>query len=72
MDKYQKAIMAIVIIIVFSSILYGILLIIGVFDTYFPFYIFFPGSIVIWIPIIARKRQEELEKREQLRNYLEE
>ncbi|MFX1325151.1 MAG: hypothetical protein ACFE8N_09345 [Promethearchaeota archaeon] len=70
MDKYLKTIMAIVTIIIISNISYAILLIIGFVNTYFPFYIIFPGSIVIWIPIIARKRQQELKKREQVRYSL--
>jgi hypothetical protein len=44
-----------------------VLIIFGFFDASFPFFIFFPGSVVIFIPIIARKRQEEIEKRNLLR-----
>ncbi|MHA2391725.1 MAG: hypothetical protein ACXAEX_07130 [Promethearchaeota archaeon] len=72
MDRYQKGILAIVIIMVISGISYAVLIILGLVDTYFPFFIFFPGSLVIWIPIIVRKRLNELNKKEQLRKDLEE
>ncbi|MHA2398566.1 MAG: hypothetical protein ACXADU_06720 [Promethearchaeota archaeon] len=67
MDKYEKSILAIVLMVVGSSIVYAVLIIFGFFDASFPFFIFFPGSVVIFIPIIARKRQEEIEKRNLLR-----
>jgi hypothetical protein len=72
MDRYQKGILAIVIIMVISGISYVVLIILGLVDTYFPFFIIFPGSLVIWIPIIVRKRLNELNKKEQLRKDLEE
>ncbi len=72
MDKYQRAILAIVIIIIVSSVAYLMFIILGDVDTYFPFFIFFPGSVVIWIPIIARKREEELMKREEKTEQMKE
>ncbi|MBY8986082.1 MAG: hypothetical protein KGD65_13485 [Candidatus Lokiarchaeota archaeon] len=72
MDKYQRAMLAIVIIIVVSSIAYSGYVIFGDVDTYFPFFIFFPSSLVIWIPIIARKREEELMKQEKLTKKIKE
>ena len=39
-------------------------------DTSFPFFIFFPGWVAIFVPIIARKRQEEKMKEEEYRNQL--
>ncbi len=68
MDKYEKSILAIVLMVVGSSIVYVALIIFGVFDASFPFFIFFPGSVAIFIPIIARKRQEELEKNNSLKH----
>ena len=65
MDKYQKAILAIVIITVVSSISHVLFMIFGEVETDFPFIIFFPGFLVIWIPIIAQKRAEVLKKQEE-------
>lgn len=71
MDKYQKTICAIVIIAIVSSISYITFIILGTVDNSFPFFAIFPGSLVIWIPIIARQRQDELEKKHQMRSYME-
>ncbi|MFX1481001.1 MAG: hypothetical protein ACFFCI_23195 [Promethearchaeota archaeon] len=71
MDKYQKAICAIVIIVIVSGISYITSIILGFVDNSFPFFAIFPGSIVIWIPILARQRQDELEKKHQMRNHME-
>lgn len=71
MDKYQKAILAMAFIIGISSIAYAMLIILGIVDSYFPFFIFLPGFMVIWIPIIARKRLDDQNKKEQLKNNLE-
>jgi len=68
MDKYEKSILAIVLMVGGSSFIYAVLTIFGVFDVSFPFFIFFPGSVVIFIPIIVRKRQEELEKENSLKH----
>jgi hypothetical protein len=46
------------------------LIILEIVDSYFLYFIFFPGFMVIWIPIIARKRLEEQNKKEQSRDYL--
>lgn len=72
MDKYQKATLVIGSVILISSVSYAILIIFGIIESYLPFYIIIPGFTVIWIPIIARKRLEEQNRREQSRNYLEE
>jgi isocitrate dehydrogenase kinase/phosphatase len=72
MDKYQEATLVIGSIIVISSITYAMLIIFGIIESYFPFYMIIPGFMVIWIPIIARKRLEEQNRIEQSKNYLEE
>ncbi|MFX1279119.1 MAG: hypothetical protein ACFFA3_06855 [Promethearchaeota archaeon] len=72
MDKYQKATLVIGIIIVISSISYAMLIILGIMESYLPFYMIIPGFTVIWIPIIARKRLEEQNRNKQSRNYMEE
>jgi hypothetical protein len=72
MDKYQKAILAIVIIIIVSSVANLMFIIINNVDTYFPFIIFFPGALVIWIPIIAHKREEELQNQEEITQKIKE
>jgi hypothetical protein len=79
MEKYQKIALGIVIAGV------SIILIYAFFafnrsggsgsssdDSGFPFFIFFPSWIAIFIPIIAQKRQEAKKKEEELRNQLEE
>jgi len=70
MDKYQKATITIGSIIVIVSITYAILIIFGIVNSFFPYFIIFPGFLVIWIPIIARKRLEEQNRHS--RNYMEE
>jgi len=74
MDKYQKAILAIVLVIVILSISYAILIIIeilGPFDSGFPFYILMPSWLpAIWIPIIEKKRQEQLKSQNQLKEQM--
>ncbi|MFX1453925.1 MAG: hypothetical protein ACFFDB_00985 [Promethearchaeota archaeon] len=72
MDKYQKAILAIVIIIGVFSIFYILYIIFGEVDTYFPFIIFFPGSLVILIPVIDQKRQQTVMKREKITKQVKE
>jgi amino acid permease len=78
MDKYQKMITGFLIVA-------GVVALIFVFvvfngsggsesssdDSGFPFFIFFPSWIAIFIPIISQKRQEA-KKEEELRNQLEE
>ena len=74
MDKYQKAIVAIVLAIVILSISYAILIIseiLGPFDSGFPFYILMPSWLpAIWIPIINQKRQEQLKQQKQLKEQM--
>ena len=80
MDKYQK--IAIGILIAGVSISIALIYVFFVFygsgsggsssdDSGFPFFIFFPSWIAIFIPIIAQKRQEAKKKEEELRNQLE-
>jgi len=79
MDKYQKMIIGFLIVGV------AVVLIFFFFtssrsgsgvpssdDTSFPYFIFFPSWVAIFIPIIAHKRQEEKNKEGELRNQLEE
>ena len=41
-------------------------------DSSFPFFIFFPSWVAIFVPIIAQKRQEAKKREEEYRNQLEE
>ena len=74
MDKYQKAIVAIVLVIAILSISYAILIIseiLGPFNSGFPFYILMPSWLpAIWIPIIEKKRQEQLKQQNQLKEQI--
>ena len=74
MDKYQKAILAIVLAIVILSVSYAILIIseiLGPFDSGFPFYILMPSWFpAIWIPIINQKRQEQLKQQNELKDQM--
>ncbi|NVM17878.1 MAG: hypothetical protein HWN80_09185 [Candidatus Lokiarchaeota archaeon] len=79
MDKYQKMIIGILIGAVSIALIYVFVAFngsgaggYGSDDTGFPFYIFFPSWVVIFVPIIARQRQEEKSKEEELRNRYEE
>ena len=70
MDKYNRAILAIVISVLAVSLLYVIWVIydiaIGSYESNFPFVIFLPVMAAIFIPLIAeaKKRQEEMQKEE--------
>jgi len=79
MDKYQKIITGILIGAVSIILIYIIVVNSGILsngpdsdDSGFPFFIFFPSWIAIFIPIIARQRQEEKKREEELRNQLSE
>jgi hypothetical protein len=76
MDKYQKMLMGILIGAV-SIVLISVFVVLSGFGTggtgsdesSFPFYIFLPGWLAIFIPLIVRQRQEskeEIELRKQL------
>lgn len=78
MDKYQKILVGILIGAVSIALIYIFVAFRGLGTggpgsdkVSFPFYIFFPSWVAIFIPIIARQR-EEAKKEEQLRNQLEE
>jgi hypothetical protein len=78
MDKYQKMILGFSIGIISIAVIYLLVVILGSSlggsgsdDTSFPFYIFFPSWMAIFIPLIARQRQEEKRKEEELSNHLE-
>ena len=76
MDKYLKLSLGIVIGVFSIAFIYNIILYLGdgglsLADLSFPFYIFFPGWVAIFIPLIVRQRQEEKNKEEELRNSLE-
>ena len=79
MDKYQKMIIGFLIVGVAVVFIYFLFTFNrsgsgtpGSDDTSFPYFIFFPSWIAIFIPLMARKRQEEKNKEEELRNQLEE
>lgn len=76
LDKYQKMIIGFL-IVVSIAVIYTFVIIgeIGssgpsTDDSSFPYFIIFSSWPAIWIPIIARKRQEAKEK--ELENQLEE
>lgn len=62
MDKYDKMIFAIVVIVALSVALYMIFLFTGVLESKFPFGVLIPSWFVILIPIINQKRLEEKKK----------
>ena len=73
MDKYQKAILAIILAVVILSVSYAILIIseiFGPFNLGFPFYILIPSWLpAIWIPIY-QKRQEQLKQQTELKEQM--
>ena len=78
MDKYQKMLLGFLIGIISIAVIYFFVILIGSGtggsgsdDTSFPFFIFFPSWVAIFIPLIVRQRQEA-KKEEELKNYLEE
>ncbi|MFX0077388.1 MAG: hypothetical protein ACFE96_18245 [Candidatus Hermodarchaeota archaeon] len=78
MDKYRKMILGFSVGIISVAVIYLFIVIFGSGiggggsdDTSFPFYIFFPSWVAIFIPLIARQRQEEKKKEEEFRNTIE-
>jgi amino acid permease len=76
MDKYQKMILGFLIGIISIVVIYIIVVFNGSGtggsvsdDNGFPFFIFFPSWVAIFIPLIIRQRQEEKKKEEELQNY---
>ncbi len=72
MDKYERLILAIIIIAVLSSVIYLIAIIAGIIDPDFPFVIFIPSWAVICIPIISQKRLDEKMRQKELKRQMEE
>ena len=79
MDKYQKMLLGILIGIISIAVIYLFVILIGSGtrrsssdDASFPFFIFFPSWVAIFIPLIVRQRQEDKTKEEELQNQLEE
>ena len=79
MDKYQKMVVGFLIVGVFAVLIYVFVVYNGSTpggsssdDTSFPFFIFFPSWIAIFVPLMARQRREAKLKEEELRNQLEE
>ena len=62
MDKYDKMIIAIIVIIGLSVGLYLALLFTGFIESKFPFGALIPGWFAIFIPIINEKKIEEKRK----------
>jgi amino acid permease len=76
MDKYQKMMLGFLIGIICVAVIYLFVILSGSGtggsgsdDSSFPFFIFFPSWVAIFIPLIARQRQEEKKKEEELQNY---
>ncbi|TFG11839.1 MAG: hypothetical protein EU531_11145 [Promethearchaeota archaeon] len=62
MDKYERMIFAVVVIIVLSTGFYLVLLFTGFIESKFPFLALIPSWFIILIPIINQKRLEEKKK----------
>ncbi|TFG04007.1 MAG: hypothetical protein EU542_00415 [Promethearchaeota archaeon] len=62
MDKYERMIIAVIVIIVLSVVLYFVLLFTGFIKSKFPFSGLIPSWFVIFIPIINQKRLEKEKK----------
>jgi hypothetical protein len=62
MDKYERMIIAVIVIIVLSEVLYFVLLFTGFIKSRFPFSALIPSWFVIMIPIINQKRLEKEKK----------
>jgi hypothetical protein len=67
MDKYERMILAIIIIAISSAALYLLLLISGYIETKFPFGILIPSWLIIFIPIINQKRLEAKKEQKGIR-----
>lgn len=79
MDKYQKMLLGFSIGIISIVVIYIFVVLIesgtggpSSDDVSFPFYIFFPSWVAIFIPLIIRQRQELKKEEEELKNQLEE
>ena len=79
LDKYKKMIIGFLIAILSIAVIYTFVIIGEIRssgpstdDSSFPYFIIFSSWQAIWIPIIARKRQEVKEKEKELENQLEE
>ncbi len=77
MDKYQKMIIGLVIGVFSVAVIYIFVVVNGIGgsgsdSTSFPFYIFFPSWVAIFVPIIARQRQEAKNNEEERKIRLEE
>ena len=74
MDRYERAIFAIILAIAILTISYTLLIIfeiLGPFDSGFPFYIIIPSWLpAMWIPIINQKRQEYLKQQDELKEQM--
>ena len=73
MDKYQKMVIGFLITGISIALIY-VIVVLNISgngssgsdeSSFFPYYIFFPSWVAIFIPIIARQRQEEKRKREE-------
>lgn len=77
MDKFEKAILTIVVVVLVVSVSYVIWVLNGVMNGYyiysFPFIIYVPITAAICIPLIvaAKKRQEERMKEDRFSKNLE-
>ncbi|TFG09902.1 MAG: hypothetical protein EU535_08675 [Promethearchaeota archaeon] len=59
MNKYERMIFAVVVIIALSTGFYLVLLFTGFIESKFPFGVLIPSCFIILIPIINQKRLEE-------------
>lgn len=73
MEKYQKMLIGFMIGLLSIAVLYILIVVIksgtggsGSEDSNFPFFIFFPSWIAIFVPIIARQREEDKKREEDL------
>jgi hypothetical protein len=66
MNKYDKMIIAIIMILVLLIGLYLVFLFTGFIESNFPFGALIPGWFAVLFPIINKKRDEEKEKLKKL------
>jgi hypothetical protein len=63
MEVYDRFILALILIASISSIIYFLVIIMGITAPEFPYGIFLPGYAIILIPIIAHRKLKKKENK---------